>query len=265
MIDLKLMHELYIENINIRLIKILKENVPYQENHDILKGIILGYEKELTKYCISNFNAILKSTDINFVNTLRFPISPIYVDGKQINFKAIKLYVEKYISCNNTLTINNNKIQQYKEELVTYSLYNRIITEFNRQVIDKIINDNYLFSIVPSFGAIGVIYNYNERNRPNWGESNKNKQEILDRGGIPYIKADAESIEDYKGEKWLVYHPALDFYLQWHTKWISKKHNPFLKDYTYHPARGKESIVSKLQSVKQDRDRASKLYNRTLN
>lgn len=264
MIDLKLIYELYIENVNIKLKKLLIENVSYKKSHTQLKEILSPYETIIKRYLNTTLEEIFKITNTHFSSSLRFPSSPIYIDGKKINFKAIKLYIEKYIWCNNIVTNDNKKIAQYKEELILFSLYSHIITEFNRKVIDKIINENYLFSIVPSFGAIGVIQNHNKRKRPNWGESNKKKAKILAKGGIPYVKADADTIDNYQGEEWLVYHPFLDFYLHWFTKWISKKHNPFLKDYAFNPARGKNSIVTKLQTVKQDRNKALALYNRTL-
>ena len=265
MIDLKLIYELYIENINIKLTHLLKENVTYEESHNTLKELLLGYDSNINKYGNIPLKDILKATDINIIPSLRFPTSAVYIDGKQVNFKAIRLYIEKYIWCNNIVKGNNKKILQYKIELVSYKLYSRIILEFNAQVIDKIINNNYLFNIVPSFGALSVIQNYNEHKRPNWGASNKNKAKIIANGGIPYNKIEDEATENYKGEKWLEYHPFLDFYLHWHTKWISKKYNPVLRDYSYKPARGKNSIVSKLQVVKQDREQARILYNRTLN
>lgn len=264
MIDLKLIYELYIENINIKLKKVLVENVLYNENHIKLKNLLYTYKDVIKRYFNTTLEEILDTTNTHFSSSLRFPSSSIYIDGRKVNFEAIKLYIEKYIWCNNIVTNDNNKIAQYKEELITFSLYGHIIIEFNKKVIDKIIHENYLFSIVPSFGSIGVIQNYNKRNRPNWGESNKRKAKIIAKGGIPYVKADADTINNYKGEEWLSYHPFLDFYLHWYTKWISKKHNPFLKDYTYHPARGKNSIVTKLQTVKQDRNKALALYNRTL-
>ena len=46
--------------------------------------------------------------------------------------------------------------------------------------------------------------------------------------------------------------------------WIFKINNPIIKDYSYRPARGKVSIVSKLQMVKNNRERAEQLYTRTL-
>lgn len=264
MIDLKLIHELYIKNINTKLKRLLVENVKYNDSYNQLKTLLSEYEHTIKKYSEVTIEEVYRATSIRFLTSLRFPVYSVYIDGKQVNFKAIKLYIEKYIWYNKIITSNNKKIKQYKEELISFTLYNRVIKEFNNQVIDKIINENYLFTPLPSFGAIGVIQNYNEHKRPNWGVSNKKKAEILAKGGIPYIKADAEKDENYKGEKWLTYHPFLDFYLQWHTKWISKELNPFLKDYTYYPARGKQSIVSKLQIIKQDRERATLLYNRTL-
>ena len=68
-----------------------------------------------------------------------------------------------------------------------------------------------------------------------------------------------------KGIKYLFYHPTIDFFLHWHTKWITIELNPFIKDYKYNPARGINSIVTKLQNVKQDREKALSLYTRTLN
>jgi len=259
------MHELYIENINFKIKNILKENVKQEESYNNLKNILISHKDTINIYSNKKFNVILTYTSAIKGNTIKFPIAPVYQNGKAINFRAIKLYIEKYIEYNNLLETNKKRINRYKEELITYNLYARIINDFNNKVIDKIIYNNYAFTGIPSFGTIFVIQNYNERLRVNWGESNKLKEEILERGGIPYIKADAEKDVNYKGEHWLSYHPSLDFFLHWHIKWITRELNPFIKDYMYKPARGVKSIVSKLQEVKNDRERALTLYTRTLN
>lgn len=261
------MYELYVEHINAQLKRVLIGTEGYNENHIKLKKILLTYETIINKYSGTTLKIILDKTTVTFLSSLRFPSTPVYVDGKQLNFKAIRLYIEKYIECNNIVRKNNKKIAEYKKEVVSFKLYKKIITQFNNAIIDKIIKENYLFEPLPSFGAIGVVQTYNERKRPNWGESNKKKAEILAKGGIPYIKTDAESITDYKGEKWLSYHDPLDFYIHWHTKWMAKELNPHIRDYAYRPARaggGKVSIVSKLQDVKKDKEVAKELYNRTL-
>lgn len=265
MIDLKLIYELYIEHINLSLKKVLKDIVEHTESHKQLTILLSKYEPTINRYSNYTLKEILGMTNINLVSTITFPKANVYEKGKVVNFKAIKLYIEKYIWCNNIIISLNKKLSRYKNELITFKLYSNIINKFNTKVIDKIVNDNYYFEGVPSFGALSVIQNHNERKRVDWGRSNKKKKEILEQGGIPYIKADAENNENYEGIKWLYYHPAIDFYLHWHTKWITIELNPFIKDYKYSPARGVNSIVTKLQHVKQDREHALSLYTRTLN
>ena len=265
MIDLKLIYELYIEHINFSLKKLLQDIVEHTENHKKLKKLLTSYENSINTYSNHTLEEILSITNIRKVNTITFPRTTVYKQGKAINFKAIKLYIEKYVWYNTIIVSLNKKIDKHNKELINFKVYSNIINKFNTKVIDKVVNKNYFFEAVPSFGALSVIKNHNERNRVDWGKSNKKKKEIIAKGGIPYIKADAESNENYKGEKWLFYHPIIDFFLHWHTKWITIELNPFIKDYKYTPARGVNSIVTKLQNVKQDREYALSLYTRTLN
>ena len=213
----------------------------------------------------ASLEVILGSRDKKLGANLRFPLSPVFNNGKQVNFKVIQLYIEKYISFNTIVNSNDKKIEELKQNLISYSLYRRIVLMFNTAVADKIIEENYLFNLVPSFGSVGAIHNYNEHKRVNWGESNKKKADIIAKGGIPYIKGDAEIIENYQGEKWLSHHPPLDVFLHWSTKWITKELNHNIKDYKYKPARGNTSITTKLQEKKKELgDKALLFYNRTI-
>lgn len=262
MVEAKLMHKLYTEEINHKINKLLKENLVHMDNHKQLKLILEEHTYAINKYCSNSLQDILKSTDVNLVST--FPVTSTYLEGVKVNFKAIKLYIDKYLWCNNLVTKVKKNIETYKKGLISEVLYVRMLTSFNRKITDRIIDDNYLFEGVPSFGRLYIIVNENHKKRVDWGASNKNKAEILARGGVPYLKADSEQYM-YAGEKWLEYHDPIDFYFQWDTKWITKKLNPFVKDYKYKPSRGKLSITTRLQQVKQNRDVAMARYTRTLN
>lgn len=263
MIEINVMYQLYIEKLNISLEEykeVIETNLKYKKQY---LELIEKFKREINKYSNLDYDTIIKAKTINVLDGVEF--KKAFNNGKEINFNIIKLYIEKYI----THSVALNKATKYekdiKNKIVKAVIYKKIINKFNVKVIDKIIYDNYYFSINPLFGSIGVVQNENKNKRPDWGRSNKLRQQIIDKGGIPYLKDEAEKDPNYKGEEWLIYHPAIDFFVQWHTKYIAKKFNPVLGDYKYKPARGKTSIVTKLNEVKCDRDRAFALYTRTPN
>jgi hypothetical protein len=267
MIDIKLIYELYTKELNDKLKNALSLKLSYTESYNNLQTLIKEYKAVIEKFSTITLEELFNSTSISTLNDLRFPLTVVYNNGKQIPFKVLRMYIEKYLECNKNINNATIEINKCKKELIPFTLYNKIISKCNNKIIDKIIEENYKAEPLKSFGSISVIRNYNEHRRINWGASNKLKAEIENRGGIAYnkeeeLKAIAEG-KEYTGEDWLVIHPFLDFYLEWHTKWISKKLNPVLRDYKYTPARGVVSIVSKLQKVKNDRDRALLLYTRT--
>lgn len=263
MIEINVMYELYINRLNSSLLsyrEIREENLKYKKQYFEL---IEKYKKIINKYTTLDFDTLVKATSLDVLDKAKH--KKAYIDGKEVNFAIIKLYIEKYIRHNGIVHTSLKHEKSIKSKIIKATIYKKIISKFNAKVIDKIIYDNYYFSINPLFGSIGVVQNENKNLRPDWGRSNKLRQEIIDRGGIPYIKEEAEKDPNYKGEKWLVYHPSIDFFIQWHTKYVAKKYNPVLGDYKFKPARGKVSIVTKLNEVKSDRDRAFALYTRTPN
>lgn len=263
MIEINVMYALYTDKLSKALgeyQEIICNTKKYKEQYFVL---LESYKEDINKYCNVNYKGILKLKSTNSLSTLVFKKG--YRDGKEINFKIVKLYIEKYILCTLTLAKAAKHEQELKNKIVKAVIYKKIISKFNNKVVDKIIYDNYFFSINPLFGSIGVVQNENKSKRVDWGRSNKIKKAILAKGGIPYLKDEAEADPNYKGEEWLVFHPSIDFFVQWHTKYTAKKFNPILTDYKYKPARGKRSIVTKLNEVKADRDIAFSLYTRTPN
>lgn len=263
MLEINTIYELYIENINHKINKLLYASEPYLEAKVILEGILKKYENVINRHCNIKYNDIL----VTKRNTkITFPNYTIYDKGMEIKTKAVSLYINNYI--NNNIVLNNNvaKIKILKKQIIPKKVYLDTIKYCNLSMIDKIVNTNYLFKPTNIFGSIGVYKVTNKRLRVNWGASDKNKQRILAEGKIPYIKKDAETIPNYQGVEWLVYHPALDFYIHWVKTSTGIRTNPEMKFFKFTPARagqGKVSFVSKLQDVKDDREKALQLYTRT--
>lgn len=262
MFNIHNIYDLYIRFSLKKIEKLKKENLKHIDNFNILKDKISKYEIYIKKYCNIDITSIYKFTITKDLNKLNFPIYPVYDNGKEINFKALKLYIEKYIEYNKIITTNLRLISKYKKEIVSKNIYIIIIEKFNKKIIDKIVNNNLNFSINFNFGSIGIYKIFDERKQIDWGKSTKNKNKILKEGKIPYIKADAEGNKDYKGVPWIVYRHPLDFLIFWKKSKNSRKYNPMLNDYSFIPARGVSSFVSKLGEFKKDREKALLTYTR---
>lgn len=258
MITVKTMYEIYLADLNQKIDKIKIEIENYQRKVNGVVNILEKHKENLDAFCSVNYNTILKTTSLEVLKSIKFPDYPIYSNGREVNKESLKLYINTYVENNNKFNSLKNQLKKCDNEYIDFKTYKTIITDFNKEIGDKIVNENYMFKLLPSFGAIGVFKKTNKRKRIDWGKSTKNKNAILAKGGIPFIKEDAENDPDYKGEEWIVHRPATDFFLEWHTP-----SNPFYKSpYRYTPARGVNSIVAKLGEVKKDRAKAIKLYTR---
>lgn len=263
MIKSDTMYEFYTADITVKLEKAISKK---EELEKILNGLVKLLElsrDELNAYCSVKYDELLKYDTLEKIKEVKFPNYDIYSNGAKVNTKAIKMYAERYIKVHYNYKRAKSTIARYRKERIPLKMYKKIIVAFNKKMVEQIINHNYSFNMVPSFGKIEVIKSYSKRKLVDWGNSTKNKKAILARGGIPYIKADAEADPNYKGEKWLVHHPNPNYYVNWTKIKFILEPRPYLRHYTYEPARGVNSIVSKLTDVKRDPERASKLYNRT--
>lgn len=87
-----------------------------------------------------------------------------------------------------------------KKELVDEKTFHAVIELFNLKLSNAIADSK---SIGTEIGYFSVVRNVKSDKRKvvDWATSNRNKREILKRGGIPYNKENAPD-----GEEWLVYH-----------------------------------------------------------
>lgn len=262
MIDIDVLYELYVKVIKDKINKIEKHNEAYLENINILKNNLNKFETEIKTYCRIELKDIYTFTNINDIKKVYFPAYTTYKDGAPINFKAIKLYITKYIDYNKIIESNKKLVLKYKKEIIKKRVYVAIIKKFNMKVIKKIVEHNLFFNTNTLFGSIAIYKVVNTKKIIDWGKSTKNKQKLLAEGKIPYLKADAERIENYQGVKWIEHRNPVDYAIFW----IKHKYMPYLKDYSFSPARGRTakavSFVGLLGDFKANREQAENTYTR---
>jgi len=255
------MYELYVRNLDAQATKTIDARPALEEAVATLGTLIKGQERLLTEYCKTDVATILAASSKTILSTIKFPIMDLYEDGKKLNFAILKMYVTRYVDCNRALRANLRKEELAKVKHINFTLYRMIIMKFSRKMVDKIVEGGYSHKLVPSFGGFTVYGVESRRKRINWGQSIKNRDAIYAKGGIPYVKEAALFLDDYKGEKWMVYRPPLDYFVRWdkpNDQYL--EYNPIMKDYFYRAARGKKSIAMQLCEYKQDGDRAKELY-----
>ena len=102
--------------------------------------------------------------------------------------------------------------------ILSYEKYKEVIFSFNKKIIENLIKTGKSYMLRSHLGFLSVVKyekkfklneNGNLKGAVDWGQSNKLKKQILDRGGLPFenYKDDkGKIIGDNGGEKWLCYH-----------------------------------------------------------
>lgn len=119
--------------------------------------------------------------------------------------------------------------------ILSYNKYKEVVSSFMKKLIEKIIKTGYEFSMPYHCGLIKVIqlerkYSITERGTVrgaiDWGESNKLKAEIIERGEIPLVNhrdEDNNITGNNGGVEWLCYHTSTTYFSWIWTAHISMK------------------------------------------
>lgn len=253
-VDVKTMYQFYNDEIDIRIDKV-KAELDYQKgNRDILEKELFRNKRIIENYLSISYDDVLALVNYKDSKTIKYPIIAVFFEGKRINFTAIKLYIDNYTIVNRAVKQLKERLTNLKDNKVSEDIFRFIFKKGNSLIIDKIVYENYTFTPLATFGSIGITANSSNKKRVNWGESDKKKEEILARGGTPFSKDNPD------GEKWMIYHEGLDFFINWNRSYSARTYNPILNDYAYKPARGNFGIVSKFNKVKKDKEKAKQLY-----
>ncbi len=167
---------------------------------------------------------------------------------------------EKYYNLQlNQYSVLYKRLLQKKEEFIVLSkhkvpkrIFAFILRRFNELLIEELIFNSYKLKDL-YLGELKVIVNKGKKAVINWGISLKAKKEIEDRGGIPYINAEAEEYvklgTEYKGERWITFLPEYRMFYSWQSGPVAKIRLPNITNFHFFPLRGDNSAVSMLFDV----------------
>jgi hypothetical protein len=163
MIKSDTMYEFYTADLTVKLEKAVSKKEELERLLEGLTKLLTVHKDEINAYCSLKFDEVLKLTRNDNTKIVKFPDYNIYANGKQINTKAIKMYIDKYIKVHSNYKRVKSDITRYRKERIAKKLYKKILMKFNQKIVDKIVHNNYEFNMIPSFGRIGVIKTYSKR------------------------------------------------------------------------------------------------------
>lgn len=108
-----------------------------------------------------------------------------------------------------TPEIYKEYLEKTGDKSISRGDFAKIIYAFNKKIAQAIIEKGYVFNMFASTLLSIMLKRRNfERMAAKFGESNKKKQEIIDRGGTPleyYKDEEGNIIGDNGGEAWMIY------------------------------------------------------------
>ncbi len=201
------------------------------------------------------------------------------------------VYKIKFITDINNLILTNisinkvdNEYNKLQKRTNNFVIYKFIIANFNKLISEEILKGE-TFNLGFKLGNIRIqkksrykghleerekeylsthesIYKPHVYKVINWGESNKLKKKIIERGGIPYKAIRDENgvkTGDNGGEQWMIYFTT-DYSYWW--KWDKfVKHNTTvirnMKKFSFLPNKGVNSNRAKLQTLLKENPNAA--------
>jgi hypothetical protein len=232
MIDSRQTYKLAKQWLKNKITKLADAEFKHKEHIALLERELLSYKEKITKHSNMSFKETVKTP-----NKLLFNDSTTH---EETSF--IKLQFEYRIKLVNDLKIiTTNKLYYIEVEkaAANFLLYRDILQGFNLMLMDFIIKGG-VFHIGHRLGNLKIIYKNRKRLSVDWGQSNKNKQEILDRGGIP------KHISQPNGEKWLVFRDSQkSVYWFWDKTFVTMKNNAYFE---FKPTSGQVGSINSLHN-----------------
>lgn len=268
MIGIKEMYNIYIDSLRNNILNY--DNMLFNLNNSkkyILEQLV-SYElyiNNFTKIKYKNIDSLILK--INIEDDVFF--DKVSNNAEEIANRVIFINLINHLSTlNSKINRINNEILKLKKRNQTYKVYKFIIGEFNKKTSIEILNGESL-NLGFRLGSIRIqkkrrykgdenVESFDPHNYKvvNLGESNKFKQELIDKGFIPYKAIKDENgkvIGDNGGHKWLIY--FTDDFSYW---WYWNKHNKDVnkavgvrnvKKYSFLPTKGIIGNRVKLQNL----------------
>lgn len=237
-----IIYKLYIEDIEIEINKIKSDLVSYITVRNNLSNILTRNKRLIDNRTSTTLTKVLETKSQKTVNAIE------YYNLDEVQEKALKLYIERYVNVNRVISNQENKIENLQKKIISETDYTKILRMFNRRILEECFRTKYVFSMGFHLGSFRVTKNLQNKLAPNWGEVVKKKKEILARGGILYKGEDAKRAEElgqeYHGEKYIVYKDPFDIWYEWCRETVALRFLPVINDYSFVPARGNYGSMS---------------------
>lgn len=107
--------------------------------------------------------------------------------------------------------------KEHGKKVLSFKEYIEILTMFNELFMTRVVETGKPVNMGEWLGNVKIVRKKRKALYPDWGQSNKMKQEILDRGGLPLENFKDENGvltgKNNGGERWVIYRTD-DFYNQ---------------------------------------------------
>lgn len=253
MITQDLFYQLYKEEKAYKINELLQKTVSYLEHRKTIRDNLIKYKDIIDERSNKTYENLITTTDSNVLSNIKF---------RGINKKTediILMYLEYHISANKVIVKTENNIDKIRDKTHSYTLYRRILSDFNKKIIKRIIEERYVLKVGHYLGEFKMIKHTTKKPMVNWELSNINKARIIEEGKVLFKKEDKDEAEkqglEYEGVEWLEFHSATQLWLDWNYHIANTTFMPILKDYTFKIARGNYSaskMVSEFKKIVTD-------------
>lgn len=245
----------YIATLTQEKISLEEENKGLLKSKEYILGNLEEYKAFLNTFCTVKFEDI---EEVNFSYIERSILLKEYKEEEKFKEaeNTVKRFVNVLVEIKKRQKQINERLEEIKDLLVDSKDFIKVIGLFNNKVVDSILK-GYIFHFGHRLSYLCIKkkdISLRKRKKIDWGTSNKNKKEIIERGGIPYEvltrNEDGSICTDNGGEYWLAYHTKQIEYL-WH--W-AKGRAPFPNKFFYkfkptYCGAGNNGCVQKLKQL----------------
>ena len=224
----------YCSSLNVEKNNLKEELKGLLNSKEYILNTLKEYSSFLNTFCTTTYENL---ENLNLIYLNRSILQKKYENEfelVQVETK-VKRLVNVLIEIKRRVKQIEDRLKEIETLIVDSKVFVNVIGSFNSKIIESILK-GYVFNLGYRLSYICIKrkdISLRKRKKIDWGTSNKNKKEILERGGIPYEvltrNEDGSIATDNGGEYWLAYHNKSIEYL-WH--W-AKGRAPFPNKFFY--------------------------------
>lgn len=206
-IGTKIYYELFIGGLKLKISKAEEDLAIFEKGVEASKTALKTYKNYIDRECSIDYNILVIAPSNNIKGSLR---DRVVVDEVLYTKEAFLTYLNLYYTSFKRLQKHKEYIKTLKNQVVDYSTYKLIIKKFNLKISYAIVFNQYIFNLGYGLGVVQAIRKVLKNPGVDWNRSNKKKQQLIDKGLIPYYKEEEKEYEErgetYEGVEWLIKH-----------------------------------------------------------